>query len=646
MKMKLFSALILALTLVTLFSSCASVSNGGLHMHNGTEHTSGESEGLAIDSLGPYFALPNDGHTHTPVTDPAVEPTCAKEGKTEGSHCSLCGLILVPQQSIPKKKEHNYGVYPAYDSTCSEEGRTEGYGCLDCGLMVIHQGIISKKNHTPTYIPQKNPTCSEEGYTDSTVCSRCGFVFVESHVISKLPHTPVNDPPVAPDCTNDGKTAGIHCSKCGEIIKAQEVVPKDETKHKFVRTTEKNPTGRKPGATVGISCSACNMVFLESKEIPALGHTDYRAYEGSFGYYFLSVLDGGKELCALYDSIDASMSRFHNDTSVDVESNNIVAVIDYGALDLTSAQAVTVWTVYRADHPLYYWISNAVGYSSSQITVYTSDEFRLGSAREKYNEAIYEGVLEISNSIPLDADAYDIVKTVHDRIVLGMDYAYMENGEPEEAIWAHSVVGFFVNKAGVCETYAKVFQLMLNYLDVESIYVTGDAGKVKHAWNLVQMDDGQWYWFDLTWDDTPGIGPGFNYNYFAVTDKQPIGFSDFTTTHTYQASTEYDVSFMYTIPKRSEFVYVKKEDRLPEKIIRLEDNLWQIDPDIKLGDIENVTKISLGNFDDMTVRDYLDHLSLSIFSFTEKQLIIGKARVTVKAENGRITSVTMSRISY
>ena len=59
-----------------------------------------------------------------------------------------------------------------------------------------------------------------------------------------------------------------------------------------------------------------------------------------------------------------------------------------------------------------------------------------------------------------------------------------------------------------------------------------------------------------------------------------------------------------------------------------------------------MTKISLGNFDDMTVRDYLDHLSLSISSFTEKQLIIGKARVTIKAENGRITSVTMSRISY
>ena len=39
---------------------------------------------------------------HTPVVDAAVSATCAKDGLTEGSHCGVCGVVIVQQQTVQK----------------------------------------------------------------------------------------------------------------------------------------------------------------------------------------------------------------------------------------------------------------------------------------------------------------------------------------------------------------------------------------------------------------------------------------------------------------------------------------------------------------------------------------------------------------
>ena len=41
-----------------------------------------------------------EANGHTPVIDPAVQATSTKPGLTEGSHCSVCGIVLVPQETI------------------------------------------------------------------------------------------------------------------------------------------------------------------------------------------------------------------------------------------------------------------------------------------------------------------------------------------------------------------------------------------------------------------------------------------------------------------------------------------------------------------------------------------------------------------
>ena len=56
-----------------------------------------------------------DGN-HEIVIDEAIESTCTKEGKTEGSHCNLCNAIIVAQEST-LLGEHNY-----VDGKCNECG--------------------------------------------------------------------------------------------------------------------------------------------------------------------------------------------------------------------------------------------------------------------------------------------------------------------------------------------------------------------------------------------------------------------------------------------------------------------------------------------------------------------------------------------
>ena len=47
---------------------------------------------------------------HTIVIDPAVEATYTSDGLTEGSHCSVCNMVLVKQEIIPKLEEKQYAI--------------------------------------------------------------------------------------------------------------------------------------------------------------------------------------------------------------------------------------------------------------------------------------------------------------------------------------------------------------------------------------------------------------------------------------------------------------------------------------------------------------------------------------------------------
>ena len=75
-------------------------------------------------------SIPAKGHTA--VTDKAVAPTCTKSGKTEGSHCKVCGTVFTAQKTIAATG-HSYKTTKKL-ATVSTDGKTVTT-CTVCGYV-------------------------------------------------------------------------------------------------------------------------------------------------------------------------------------------------------------------------------------------------------------------------------------------------------------------------------------------------------------------------------------------------------------------------------------------------------------------------------------------------------------------------------
>lgn len=73
-----------------------------------------------------YRPIPAPGHSE--VVDAAVPASCTQTGLTSGSHCGVCGVVLIPQESIPSPA-HDFGEWMPKNGyserSCSICGKTE-----------------------------------------------------------------------------------------------------------------------------------------------------------------------------------------------------------------------------------------------------------------------------------------------------------------------------------------------------------------------------------------------------------------------------------------------------------------------------------------------------------------------------------------
>ncbi len=104
---------------------------------------------------------------------------------------------------------------------------------------------------------------------------------------------------------------------------------------------------------------------------------------------------------------------------------------------------------------------------------------------------------------------------INDYMVSHYEYAY---SDPNADIY-HRGYQLALNKVGVCEAYAEVFQKIMTRLGIPCVYMQSET--MYHKWNAVRID-GNWYHVDVTWNDPRVNGTAIygyiSHKYFLLSD--------------------------------------------------------------------------------------------------------------------------------
>ena len=216
-------------------------------------------------------------------------------------------------------------------------------------------------------------------------------------------------------------------------------------------------------------------------------------------------------------------------------------LVNVSGIGITTDDAVLAIYRFRADYPQYFWLSHSFAFTYNSYTdtvssiylLYTDGtsadtleesygntyRVNINADRQKIVQRQKEVIARIESIISgIDADWSDYRKEkyIHDYVAANMIYDNDAAAEPylsgDILKPAFDIYGAFINKTGVCEAYAKMFQVLCYSVGINANQVTG----VGHMWNVVRLD-GEWYQVDVTWDDSGVSSPmhsGIRYNYF------------------------------------------------------------------------------------------------------------------------------------
>ena len=202
----------------------------------------------------------------------------------------------------------------------------------------------------------------------------------------------------------------------------------------------------------------------------------------------------------LYDAFDDVLSTYLNNSNVSatpykISSTNttyyVTSSINYKNYGFSKTEAVAIAQMFLYNNPQYYFTSSVFLTTSNNIWFTLYPSFTNGTTRANQTNSLFT---TLDNWIVLCSDyestTYLKERSTHDMMC---DYISYVIGDYDQSVYSA-----LIQNQTVCAGYSELFSMMMNAMDIDTMVVLSDS----HAWDIIELDDGNYYAVDVTWSDS------------------------------------------------------------------------------------------------------------------------------------------------
>ena len=194
-------------------------------------------------------------------------------------------------------------------------------------------------------------------------------------------------------------------------------------------------------------------------------------------------------------------------------TSTLSSVCQNNAVSSAQQDIIMALSALNEDKPLFFWLAgfsflpdgtverNGMNYvctiTSLSVTM-SLDTTHFADYNDVQTK--YDAVVDKLETIKVNGiSRHEKLKSIND--YLANNIVYDPNVETNPASNDFDVYGALINGLCVCEGYAEAFKLLCDREGIPCITVVGTGNGGAHKWNMVLMEDGEWYTFDSTWND-------------------------------------------------------------------------------------------------------------------------------------------------
>ncbi len=250
-------------------------------------------------------------------------------------------------------------------------------------------------------------------------------------------------------------------------------------------------------------------------------------------------LDGAGEIYPVYISFDEQYRDYYIKLCAGFENFSEVIFLDEFDSE-EEMKTVEEWLDenYRNivyEQPDYFWIDpNSYiieeRQSGIEYTLYAKPNYTLGESEAAEKKEFYDAVVrDITEEAKRKDNVFDSVLYVYDTILSRTDYDHELASSEDSSLNGYSAYGCLVEGKTVCSGYTLAFTSVMQKLDIvcgaEFDSMSDSELFSGHVWNYCKLD-GEYYYFDLTWDDTGFDSEelrkhlDYTHDYFALTAEE------------------------------------------------------------------------------------------------------------------------------